>query len=204
MVSKYGTTISVADIWDEIKNKIGGVYDERKPNEYQTFDYDTIYRSTITKIMEGFGAEREHKKHGNVMIFDKDKLVKAGRMYELGEGSEGSEGNIDTLQPENTGIHEGKVIQNCITEADRVRIMPSPPSPLHPSGEFPPKCYHCNVDGFTTKDKYEEHGVRVHKNLPLYPGPADLESLGLTPQGMSWEQEVQRDQFFEFELESKK
>jgi hypothetical protein len=99
MVPKYGTTISVANIWDEIRSNIGGVYDEKKPNEYQTFDYDTIYRSTITKIIEGFGAEGEHKKHGNVMIFDKDKLVKAGRMYELGEGSEGSEGSIDTLQP---------------------------------------------------------------------------------------------------------
>gem|GEM_PF-4881692 len=63
--------------------------------------------------------------------------------------------------------------------------MPSPPSPLHSSGEFPPKCYHCTVNGFTTKNQYEEHGVMVHKNLPLYPGPADLEKLGLEPQRMS-------------------
>jgi hypothetical protein len=205
MVSRYGTIISVADIWDEIKNKIGGVYDERKPNEYQTFDYDTIYRSTITKIIEGFGAEREHRKHGNVMIFDKDKLVKAGRMYELGEGSEGSEGNIDTFQPENTEFHEGKVIQNCITKANRVPIMPSPPSPLHPNSDpYPPKCYYCKTNGFSSKDQYEGHGVLMHKNLPLYPGPADLERHALAPQGMSWEQELPRAQYFEFELEPRK
>ncbi|MPZ05863.1 MAG: hypothetical protein GEU26_05490 [Nitrososphaeraceae archaeon] len=83
MIPRYGTTISVANIWDEIRSKIGGVYDEKKPNEYQTFDYDTIYRSTITKIVEGFGADREHRMHGNVMIFDKDELVKAGKMYRL-------------------------------------------------------------------------------------------------------------------------
>jgi hypothetical protein len=204
MIPRYGTTISVKDIWDEIRSRIGGVYDEKKPNEYQTFDYDTIYRSTITKIIEGFGAEREHKETGNILIFDMDKLTKAGRMYKDPEGAEGAEGNIDTLQPKNTEFHEGKVIQNCITKSDRMPLLPSAPSSLQPSGEFPPKCYHCNINGFSTKDQYEEHGVRLHKNLPLYPGPADLESLGLTPQGMSWEQELPRDQYFEFELESKK
>jgi hypothetical protein len=126
-------------------------------------------------------------------------------MYELGEGSEGSEGNIDALQPKNTDFHEGKVIQNCIPKADRVPIMPSPPSPLHPiSDHFPPKCYHCNINGFSTKDQYERHVVSYHKNLPCYPGPADLGKLGLIPQGMSWEQQLPRDQYFEFELGSKK
>lgn len=205
MIPRYGTTITVKDIWDEIRSNIGGVYDEKKPNEYQTFDYDTIYRSTVTKIIEGFGAEREHKKHGNVMIFDKDKLVKAGKMYELGEGSEGNEGNIDTLQPKNTDFDEGKVIQNCIPKADKVPIMSSPPSPLHPiSDQFLPKCYHCNVNGFSTKDQYETHVVGYHRNLPCYPGLSDLEKLGLMPQGMSWEQQLPRDQYFEFELKSKK
>jgi predicted transcriptional regulator len=70
--------------------------------------------------------------------------------------------------------------------------------------EYPPKCYHCNVNGFTTKDQYERHVVNHHTNLPCYPGPADLEKLGLMPQGMSWEQQLPRDQYFEFELESKK
>lgn len=54
------------------------------------------------------------------------------------------------------------------------------------------------------QDQYEERGVRLHKNLPLYPGPADLQKHGLMPQGMSWEQQLPREQYFEFELESKK
>lgn len=40
--------------------------------------------------------------------------------------------------------------------------------------EYPPKCYHCNVKGFTTKDQYERHVVSYHRNAPCYPGPADL------------------------------
>ena len=69
---------------------------------------------------------------------------------------------------------------------------------------YPPKCYHCNINGFTNKDQYERHVMGYHRNLPCYPGPADLEKLGLTPQGMLWEQQLPRDQYFEFELDSKK
>lgn len=155
MVSKYGLTLWVSDIWDEIMNNVGGVYDPKKPNEYQTFDYDTIYKNTITKIVEGFGAEREHRRKGNVMIFDKDKLVKAGRMYEFGEGCEGSEGSFDTFQPKSTGFHEGKVIQNCINSTDKVPIMPSQPSRLH-------TCQFCDVKGYDLSYDSEDALIRHH------------------------------------------
>lgn len=69
--------------------------------------------------------------------------------------------------------------------------------------EYPPRCYHCNVNGFTTKDQYDRHVVARHRNLPGYPGPPDLEKLGLIPQGMSWEKELPRKLYFDFELESK-
>lgn len=70
--------------------------------------------------------------------------------------------------------------------------------------EYPPKCYHCTVNGFSTKDQYERHVVNHHKNLSGYPGPPDLEKLGLIPQGMPWEQVLPRNIYFDFELESKK
>lgn len=101
-------TISAADLWNAIIEKIGGVYDpEKKPNEYQTFDYDTIYRSTITKIVcDNFGAEREHREYGNVLIFDLEKLAKAGRVYDIDNVSfqinlrfGGKDGNAN-LQPQ--------------------------------------------------------------------------------------------------------
>lgn len=66
--------------------------------------------------------------------------------------------------------------------------------------QYPPKCYYCDVNGFTTQDQYERHVVNYHEKLPCYPGPADLESLGLASQGMPWEQQLPRDQYFTFEL----
>lgn len=92
MIPKYGTTISVKEIWDKIREDVNGVYNPEKPNEYQTFDYDTIYRSTITRILEGFGAERKRKNSGMVLIFDKGKLDKIGRMYPVGEEEVKGEG----------------------------------------------------------------------------------------------------------------
>jgi hypothetical protein len=41
--------------------------------------------------------------------------------------------------------------------------------------------------GFSSKDQYEGHVIRCHKDLPGYPGPADLEKHKLEPQGMYWE-----------------
>jgi hypothetical protein len=69
--------------------------------------------------------------------------------------------------------------------------------------EFPPKCYYCCVDSFTTKDEYERHGIKFHKGLPLYPGPADITKYKMLSQGMPWEQEKKRDRYFQFELNLK-
>ncbi|MPZ06930.1 MAG: hypothetical protein GEU26_11045 [Nitrososphaeraceae archaeon] len=190
MIITHGTTISVADIWEEIMKNVVGLYNPDKPNEFQSHDYDTIYRSTITKILEGLGAERKHKKSGNVLIFDKEKLDKIGMMYEdvlnydkekvKGEGSESSESI--SYNSQNNDI-------KSIVKYDRQsQIMPSPLSPLHPSHvEYPPKCYYCIIGGFSDKDHYEEHVVRCHKGLTGYPGPTDLEKHNLEPQGMYWE-----------------
>ena len=52
---------------------------------------------------------------------------------------------------------------------------------------FPPKCYRCDFSNYNTKGEYDYHCVRTHPGLPAYPGPADIKDSGLTPQGMSWE-----------------
>jgi hypothetical protein len=77
LVAECGTEISASAIWDRITDgDVIGHYDERKPNEYQTADYGTIYSNSVTNIIcDKFGAQRRHKEKGNVLIFDVDKLV---------------------------------------------------------------------------------------------------------------------------------
>jgi hypothetical protein len=62
-ISHYGNEVSVSKLWQLIKNTIDCTSDERKPNEYQTSDYGTIYRNTITNIIcDKFGAKGSIKK----------------------------------------------------------------------------------------------------------------------------------------------
>ena len=122
LVAERGTEISASVIWDRIiDGNIIGHYDERKPNEYQTADYGTIYRNSVTNIIcDKFGAQKRHKEKGNVLIFDVNKLVKIGKSYDVEtiiqlklsteektEGSEGSEG----FRKEQDIIGEGHSIE---------------------------------------------------------------------------------------------
>jgi hypothetical protein len=101
----------------------------------------------------------------------------------------GLEGNYSNLQ--NNDIQS-------IVKVDRVLIMPSPLSPLHPiSDQYPPKCYHCSIGEFDNKEHYEEHVVNCHKGLTCYPGPADLDKYNLEPQGMLWENPPPTGIYFE-------
>ena len=69
-------------LWQSIKDSIEGTYDERKPNGYDTSDYGTIYRNTITNIIcDKFGAKRKHKERGTLLIFDPQKVARAGKVY---------------------------------------------------------------------------------------------------------------------------
>lgn len=208
LISDNGIEFRSSLVWKEIIQQIEGTYDnERQPNDYHTADFGTIYRTTITSLIcDKFGAERKHTKKGSVLIFDITKFVKTCKTYVPNEDFL----DVQTKLASTITTSANSDDDNTIDITTNPSLLPSPPSPCHPSssssranassGDFPPKCYYCNINGFSTKDLYEEHGIRIHKNLPLYPGPADLEKLGLTPQGMSWEKELPRDQYFGFEL----
>lgn len=62
LLSALAEKVYSSDIWNRIKvGAIEGYYDEKKPNVYETADYGTIYRNTITSIIcDKFGAEKRH------------------------------------------------------------------------------------------------------------------------------------------------
>jgi hypothetical protein len=78
--------ILASTIWGIIKqgNRIHGHYDERRPNEFQTEDFGTIYQNTLTVLLcDKFGAVRKHTEKGSVLIFDQEKLAKVSESYVL-------------------------------------------------------------------------------------------------------------------------
>lgn len=133
-----------------------GTYDNLKQlNDFHTADFGIIYRITITGLIcDKFGVDRRHSNKGSILTFDLDKFVRICKTYGLGD---------------NEYVLDIQIKLTDVGSDDNPSITPSLPSPRHFSTkDFPPKCYHCNVNGFMTNDQYEEHGIRMHKNLPLY------------------------------------
>ena len=87
-LNDYDTMLLVSNIWKQIRDKIDGEYSPSKPNEYQTFDYDTIYRNTITKTIEGFGAEHEKIHAGRVLIFNPSLMLRTSKQYSISEDAQ--------------------------------------------------------------------------------------------------------------------
>jgi hypothetical protein len=131
-VSRYGREVPAKQIWSEIISGsiIEGHFDDKRPNEYQSADYGTLYRNTVTNIIcDKFGAERKHREHGNVLRFDSEKLVKVGNAYNIEtniqskvieddgpEGSESSEGSTEGLGPfaQNIDVKNTNNISNIV------------------------------------------------------------------------------------------
>jgi hypothetical protein len=108
-----------------LKNMIyRGTPDERKPNEYHTVDYGTIYTNSITNIIcDKFGTKRKQKESGNILIFNPEKVVRAGKLYDRriniqtklvdSEDSKDSESSVKELNNSlNDNNTENKEIKN--------------------------------------------------------------------------------------------
>ena len=178
LVSRIGRTVTTSQVWNAITSGgIPGSYDSKKPNEYQTQDYDTIYRNTVGKIIsDNFGAEPKHMRDGNAFVFDLEKLAKAGRVYDIEvsiqtnlprEGCEGSEGSYDQEgdnsnrgisqeQEQDDNISNDNDIKQQISEEMKEGKGPMPgiePSqPSQPSHTFPNIHRLGNTDQFGCTD----------------------------------------------------
>jgi hypothetical protein len=49
------------------------------------------------------------------------------------------------------------------------------------------KCYHCDCYQSNDEADYKHHNVLNHTGKGAYPSKADIEKLGLKPQGKPWE-----------------
>jgi len=144
LVSELGPEISVKQIWHRIKLTIQGHYDEKKPNEYHTLEYGTIYNNSISSILEQtFGGRPRHRRDGNVFIFDPVELERVGRALNLPteiqskicEGCEGSEAS--TEEPyrfeENKGSNLRGEIDGNLTNNNQKKEGVHPQKPSQPS-----------------------------------------------------------------------
>jgi hypothetical protein len=83
LIEKNNTLkLPVGLIWNEAINTIPGRLNPQKPNEYQTNEYGTIYMNTFSKkIVDTFGAVRDKKNSGIMLVFDEEKINELKRMH---------------------------------------------------------------------------------------------------------------------------
>lgn len=80
LIKDNGSKFPFKTFWNALKENIPGKEDEKKPNEYHTEDYGTLYSTTITGLLSDvFGATTKHGRKGNILIFDPDIIEKLSK-----------------------------------------------------------------------------------------------------------------------------
>jgi hypothetical protein len=75
LIKESGPRMLFKIFWTTLKENIPGKEDEKKPNEYHTEDYGTIFRNTISGILsDTMGVKIEHKRDGNILIFNPEVI----------------------------------------------------------------------------------------------------------------------------------
>jgi hypothetical protein len=85
IVSLNGQSVSSTELWRLIIDSLEGQPDEKNSNLFYSSDYGKIFRNTLTRmICDKFGAEIDHRRDGNNIIFDLEYLTKTEKIYQSG------------------------------------------------------------------------------------------------------------------------
>jgi hypothetical protein len=73
--------IKFSDLWELLQYHIKGKLNENKPNEYNTEDYGTIYRNSVTPTLHKLGVKTKHCNSFTELLFDHKKIRKTASQY---------------------------------------------------------------------------------------------------------------------------
>jgi hypothetical protein len=92
--------ISFTDFWSELKDKLNGYFDEKKPNEYPTEEFGTVYRNSISNVLQKIGVNSKRDNNLTELIFNHKKIMENASQYNISiqteiEDSEGCDHHIE-------------------------------------------------------------------------------------------------------------
>jgi hypothetical protein len=107
-------SISATELWEQITTSLDGSFEQdrdgiiRQPNNYQSDEFGGLYRPrVIATIRDKFGAEKDHRRKGNNLIFDLDRLDKMKRIYENDGKIKTKEYECDSCDSRDHAVGEG-------------------------------------------------------------------------------------------------
>ena len=69
--------VYASDFWLELPLHIQGQQDEKKPGEYHSIEFATLYKGRVGRILhDNFGIESEHTKKGSLLTIDRPTIIK--------------------------------------------------------------------------------------------------------------------------------
>jgi len=103
--------ISFIDFWSELKDKLNGYFDEEKPNEYPTEEFGTVYRNSISNVLQKIGVNSKRHNNFTELIFNRKKIMKNASQYNISiqteiEDSEGCDHHIESGTDTNQMLSE--------------------------------------------------------------------------------------------------
>jgi hypothetical protein len=112
--------VTFSELWEEIKQKIPGYFDFKKPDQFITEDFGTIYRNSITFTLEKIGVRSKRHNKFIELVFHRDRLIKSANQFNIpvqlnfddkleknnDEGYEGYEGFNRMTGPNNDSDHK--------------------------------------------------------------------------------------------------
>jgi len=205
-ISKYGYTMDAGLLWQELISSLEGNLDQNNEQMFHSADYGDFYRSTVIgQMADKFGGETDHKGNKNKIVYNKKIFENMGKQYEDNKG-------IKTVPiedvppvplvpypsdtPSDSGcisgiFYEENALENLDITSDidcKGTLQGDTDGTDGTVEQYPPTCYYCNEQfNGTGKEGYENHVLKKHPKRPCYPGQADINFYGLSPQGMDWE-----------------
>lgn len=76
-------TVTFSDFWEELKRHITGKQDEKKPNEFHTEEFGTIYRNSISDKLQKLGVDTKRHNRYTELIFNRRKIMKNLHQYNI-------------------------------------------------------------------------------------------------------------------------
>jgi hypothetical protein len=158
-IAENGTELYASTIWKRIMQQVPGTYDDKKPNQYETTEYRTLYNNTVTKLLvDKFGAVRKRKSDGVVLQFDKDKLERFSRAYSGSAESDTIKVTVIEDEDERAWTAEGSEGDEGSNEADDTSSAEEPDN-----NELVP-CAFCE-HAFSNEEEAIGHMVAVHPTM---------------------------------------
>ena len=120
LLAKHNNSeLSLEEIWNALPSHIPGRFNPQNSNEYQTIEYGSLHRNTLSQKIESrdmLGASRKRRSNGSTIAFDGNKV----KEFKMTQGIESQ--NKDKADPGAMNIEPKNDYAKSIEDESEVSV----------------------------------------------------------------------------------